>query len=289
MKIDLHRLGGVTRNVGSPRFGQALFSLFNDAFDITSCSVVTFHASGLPSVVVSEGASPDDCLIVRRLAKEYVNGAYRYDPNVSNRNVARAPAVYGMRADELANTQYRRLFYDEPRISYELVQLTSSDGVLFYLSLYRNRGAAPFYSKDVIAMRQLGRFVVPAVQRHLDLNGELTSPSTHEATSPSTNTLDSCALLEHMRQVFLDAPHRLSQREAEVCAGIVLGYSTIAIGLNLQIAVNTVATHRKRAYKKLGICSQNELFTRYFENVQRIQLAPRNPRYAPPVSLEHRH
>jgi hypothetical protein len=27
MKIDLHRLGGVTRNIGSPRFGQALFSL----------------------------------------------------------------------------------------------------------------------------------------------------------------------------------------------------------------------------------------------------------------------
>jgi DNA-binding CsgD family transcriptional regulator len=273
MKIDLHRLGGVTRNIGSPRFGQALFSLFNDAIDIASCSVVTFDSSGGPTVIVSEGASPDGSQIVRRLAAEYVEGAYRYDPNVSSRNIARVPTVFGMRVDELADNQYRRRFYEEPKISYELVQLTSSDGVLFYLSLYRHRGAAPFYSKDVIAMRQLGRFGVPAIQRHLDLTGEAVSPAKHESAAHPSNILDACARREHMRQVFLETPYRLSQREAEVCSGIVLGYSTVAIGLILQIAINTVATHRKRAYKKLGVCSQNELFTRYFENVQRKQMA----------------
>jgi DNA-binding CsgD family transcriptional regulator len=53
----------------------------------------------------------------------------------------------------------------------------------------------------------------------------------------------------------------LTRREAEVCTGIVLGYTILGLSMNLGISVNTVATHRKRAYAKLRISSQNELFT----------------------------
>jgi DNA-binding CsgD family transcriptional regulator len=73
--------------------------------------------------------------------------------------------------------------------------------------------------------------------------------------------------LSHLREVFLAERHGLSPREAEICAHIVLGYSALAISLNLGISVNTVTTHRKRAYGKLRVCSQNELFERYFTSV----------------------
>jgi DNA-binding CsgD family transcriptional regulator len=53
---------------------------------------------------------------------------------------------------------------------------------------------------------------------------------------------------------------RLTEREADVCARIVLGMSTTGIALDLRISKNTVATLRKRAYDRLGISSQNELF-----------------------------
>lgn len=52
----------------------------------------------------------------------------------------------------------------------------------------------------------------------------------------------------------------LTPRQTEVCARIVLGYSILAISLELGITQNTVSTLRKRAYSRLGICSQNELF-----------------------------
>jgi len=65
----------------------------------------------------------------------------------------------------------------------------------------------------------------------------------------------------------LKLPCGLTQREADVCAAIALGYTTVGIGLNLGISVNTVATHRKRAYAKLGISCQNELFARYFDSL----------------------
>ena len=50
---------------------------------------------------------------------------------------------------------------------------------------------------------------------------------------------------------------QLTAREADVCARIILGLSTTAIALELGGTKNTI---RRRAYERLGICSQNELF-----------------------------
>ena len=52
----------------------------------------------------------------------------------------------------------------------------------------------------------------------------------------------------------------LTDREQDVCARIVAGYSSEAIALDLGLAASSVATYRKRAYAKLGICSQHDLF-----------------------------
>ena len=52
----------------------------------------------------------------------------------------------------------------------------------------------------------------------------------------------------------------LTQREKEVCARILLGMSSEGIGLDLGIKMQSVLTYRKRAYARLNISSQNELF-----------------------------
>jgi len=62
----------------------------------------------------------------------------------------------------------------------------------------------------------------------------------------------------------------LSEREADVASRIVLGYSTTAIALDLNIAENTVSTLRRRAYAKLQICSQNEPFEICFRHINDI-------------------
>jgi DNA-binding CsgD family transcriptional regulator len=273
MDINLDCIGAVTRNVGTSRFGQALFGLFNDAFDIKFCSVCAFPPACEPHAIVSEGATPADSEVARKFAAEYVNGRYRDDPKVASRNGGRAPAVYRASPDGTLDMLHRPWL--EPRICSQLVQLSALDGVLYRLSLYRDERAGAFLAKDVAAMRSLGRFAVPAVHRHIGLRGG-SSGMPHDARDyvPAVSAkLNTPEMREHLAQVFLETPHRLSRREAEVCAGIVLGYSTVAIGLNLQIACNTVATHRKRAYKKLGVSCQSELFGRYFENVRGLQNA----------------
>jgi len=68
---------------------------------------------------------------------------------------------------------------------------------------------------------------------------------------------------------------QLTPREREVCERILLGYTSVGIGLDLNIAQSSVVTYRRRAYEKLDISTQNELFTlcliasQYQHNVRR--------------------
>ena len=53
---------------------------------------------------------------------------------------------------------------------------------------------------------------------------------------------------------------RLSRREAEACARALIGVTNLGIALDLGVKESTVATLRRRAYRKLGISSLQELF-----------------------------
>jgi DNA-binding CsgD family transcriptional regulator len=59
----------------------------------------------------------------------------------------------------------------------------------------------------------------------------------------------------------------LSPREMEVAKLIFEGHSGNSIAANLDIAISTVKSHRKNMYKKLGIGSQQELFSRYIDSI----------------------
>jgi DNA-binding CsgD family transcriptional regulator len=55
----------------------------------------------------------------------------------------------------------------------------------------------------------------------------------------------------------------LTRREREVIQYVLRGHSSRSIALNLDISVTTIKTHRKRAYSKLNISSQSELFSMF--------------------------
>ena len=64
---------------------------------------------------------------------------------------------------------------------------------------------------------------------------------------------------------------RLTAREAEICERILVGYTSTGISLDLGIATSSVNTYRRRAYEKLGISTQNELFSLCLEALNRIR------------------
>jgi DNA-binding CsgD family transcriptional regulator len=52
----------------------------------------------------------------------------------------------------------------------------------------------------------------------------------------------------------------LTPPEKEVCLRILSGHSSQAISAELGVSLHSTLTYRKRAYEKIGISSQNELF-----------------------------
>lgn len=61
------------------------------------------------------------------------------------------------------------------------------------------------------------------------------------------------------------AKDRLTAREAEIVQLILKGHSSLSIGLTLDIALPTVKTHRRNAYAKLGVSTQQQLFTLFLD------------------------
>jgi DNA-binding CsgD family transcriptional regulator len=59
------------------------------------------------------------------------------------------------------------------------------------------------------------------------------------------------------------ATETLSPREVEVVQMILKGHSSLSISLTLKIALPTVKSHRKNAYAKLGISTQQQLFNTF--------------------------
>ncbi len=57
----------------------------------------------------------------------------------------------------------------------------------------------------------------------------------------------------------------LSPRESQVVQMILKGHSSLSIGLCLDIALPTVKTHRRNAYAKLGISTQQQLFDAFLK------------------------
>lgn len=64
---------------------------------------------------------------------------------------------------------------------------------------------------------------------------------------------------ELARMQCLRADFGLSEREAQVATLIAQGRSKAAIARHLYVSENTVRTHAKNAYAKLGVCSKSEL------------------------------
>jgi len=271
--LNVCRMGDLVSKIGSAAFGSEYFRLFNDALAIEHCTVFAFRDGAQPAALVTECTSTEDNRSVRRLAHEYVTGAFVNDPNIRRDVEPSTPVVYTLRAQDVCDSDYRHHFYDEPALSHELVLLGNLNGTLFYSSFYRSGIEREFHRDDLDTVQLLSYFAIRALQRHVELqNIELDCSAGSMALTPGSDAQfgQRREAFQHLREILLAEPKKLSPREADVCSAIVLGYSTVAISLNLGISLNTVATHRKRAYGKLGISSQNELFWQYFKNVAKF-------------------
>ncbi|HMK85187.1 MAG TPA: LuxR C-terminal-related transcriptional regulator [Steroidobacteraceae bacterium] len=258
--------------IGKPSFPAEYFSVFRDPFHIQQCTVFAFRGEASPTPLIVEVESADMRSIAQVTTGRYVCEGFERDPNIRCASRGPRPRVSTLDVDQIEDRGYRHEYYETGGLAHELILIGNAGNVRYYSSFYRTQGEDEFSLEDRLALQEVANLTIQTLHRHADCASRDIPAGVPQKASADARKL----ALEHLRDVLLREPQSLTPREAEVCAAIVLGYSTLAIGLNCGISINTVATHRKRAYAKLGICSQNDLFSRYFAAVarHRAQLAP---------------
>jgi DNA-binding CsgD family transcriptional regulator len=146
----------------------------------------------------------------------------------------------------LYDDSYRKVFFEDVHIVDKFASALWLDGTCFYTNFYRISSQGAFGPSDVDRLRRVVPAVSASIARHFADSGEASSDDVHRTLRDLFSTGDSFRYL--------------TAREAEIAQHILLGYSSEAISANLDISIHSTLTYRKRAYAKLGISSQNELF-----------------------------
>ncbi len=165
-----------------------------------------------------------------RLAADYLDGWYRDDPLWPRVLAASPGTVEPCRLEDvlpLMSEAYRQRFFTRPGIERKDAVLAVGEGRRLILNLYCNDVRKP--APPPAALRFAGRLAL----LHFEIAGSASGPPTLAA---------------------------LSDREREVCLGVLSGKKTETIAGEIGVAPSTVTTYRRRAYEKLGISSRAALF-----------------------------
>lgn len=246
---DIAALTGLTARIGASGFCTGFFDCADRLFGIDQCCV--FVSGGThPRPLVAEARDAAMLRHVREAAYTYMRRDHRADPLWNRcRDIAFCEP-------ELRRQQLRH------GIVQEIVLNGVANGSCLQIVLSRGPERPGFDDAALAQAARWGQMLLAIVQKHSEIAPVL------PVAQPAQVRIPHDELLARVRRAIGEENDSLSPREVEICASIVLGYTMVGISLNLGISVNTVATHRKHAYAKLGVSSQNELFARYLTQVE---------------------
>jgi len=244
----MDRTGTLVESLGGAAFDRALADLLTTAADFQQVIVFATPREGEARCLYGWHRSAPG--LAAALSQRYVEGKFdRLDPTLRTlRRITGQPRKLRLlRRDDIDDAAYRRHFFDRPDLDRKVAILNEDSAEGLYLNVYKRAGDADFSDREVGNLAGLSGLVCKSILRHRALTrSRLPAPALPD--------------LETLRRLLSAQAPTLSAREAEVCARIVAGYSSEAIALDLRVTGNSVATYRKRAYAKLGISSQHELF-----------------------------
>lgn len=238
----------VVEAIGTSSFGDDLITGLAPIVVIDQIAAITVRDEQPPRLL--SVASPSDAAGARSLTRDYLSRYHQDDPLLrSLRERLWTRGVTVVRHDA-ADTDpgYERRFFSATGLVDKVALLWWSGRTAFYVNLYRNAQTGRFLDRDLSRLTTLASLVARLVERHAGL---ITLNGAGSAGGDEIQTL----LVD-----LLD--HRLTRRERDVLAATLRGIPTNGIAALLLIKPTSVATLRRRAYGKLGISSQAELFNR---------------------------
>jgi LuxR family transcriptional regulator, activator of tox operons len=238
--------------LGEPDFGARLFGCLCDgmAIDMYSAFIIK---DGTSLQLAFAGAT---CRTRDRFAvsasERYAETFWQSDPllrvMLSNSPSASAPKTQSWRS--IPRGEYREYCYERPGVVDRMSIYQQLDGTGAVLNLYRYKKNGHFSDAEVDGLRHWVGILPALIVKHVRMQGEKGRSALHPP-------LD--ALSERIRSLNT----KLSSREGQVCAAILIGMPAKEISRRVGVEVSTIVTYKKRAYEKLGVNSKEELRSYY--------------------------
>lgn len=272
----LARLGRAARALGSRRFEEELLALLNELLPVDLCVVFTHSQDGLGHLFTHGKLSEERA---QELADDYVRQYHDRDPlyptlaSVAAGDEREAPRTLDMPTDY--DPAYRSRFFDRVGLvdKTSIVGRIEEDSVL--CNFYRMTGNGPYSPEERRRLDRILPLVAALIAAHHRLAKHAPAEAGRDAGRATVGASDAGEDADAVREgghartrslvrtvIGTRVPpfDQLTGRELDVCERILLGYTSIGIGLDLDIALSSVLTYRKRAYQKLGISTQAQLF-----------------------------
>jgi DNA-binding CsgD family transcriptional regulator len=229
-------------------FAQAVLGLFDDLPAIAQCTVFVHQAGRTRTLSVADyrGGS-----YLRAVADAYAQRFHALDgiQPILAAPAPRAalPVLHRQSSADIGHESYRLECYRRPSVSERLALLAPQPGrVWLSVNLYRDeRGGSDggFEPGEIARIQAAAPLMTQAVARHWTLRREQGLDSGAPASERLTRLCP-----------------QLSARERDALCGILAGRSTPEIAAQLGVQTSSVISYQKRAYRRLGISGQRQLF-----------------------------
>jgi DNA-binding CsgD family transcriptional regulator len=250
-RLDLAQVTGLVAAIGqadATSFAAEVLNTLGDAARISQCTIFAYEFGNRPRTV--SVADRRGGRFLRDVADVYSKLFYALDGNqniVTTTPAARVGApmvIHQQTSDDIAHEGYRAACYSDPNVCDRLsLLLQPADRIWLSINLYRDRMHANFQPQEIALVEALAPLIGHAAKHHYALHGQ------SQLGIPQL-------MLARLRTL---CP-ALAKRELDVVRGVLEGHTSAEIAEMLGIKPASVVTYQKRAYQRLGVSSQRQLF-----------------------------
>ena len=254
-------LADAVLQIGTAAFPQTLLKAARDLADVDHCMVFGFQSDATVRCLLDVGSIG----IGGYLGAAYSEKFYESDPNrdvIFNCKDSRKKLILPSFEKRAYSRQYQQTFFDDAKIVDKFAVAQWINDQCYYTNFYRLERGGCFDATEIHRLNDASEIISAAVLRHCEISAPIAKQSTVEFLERAFHQESRLA--------------SLTAREREVCIFILLGYSSEAISELLGVSVHSTITYRKRAYEKLQISSQNELFRIVFDFLRPSQSTSRS-------------
>lgn len=259
--LDLSHVTNLVAAIGHAdhtSFAGEVLKTLSESAHISQCTIFAYEFGNRPRTV--SVADHRGGRFLRDVADVYSRLFYSLDGNqgiVTNSSTAKSGGpiiIHQQTSEDITHEGYRAACYHNPKVSDRLsLLLQPGDDIWLSINLYRDSAHANFQPREIEFIETVAPLIAHAAKHHYTLHGQ------HQQGIPQL-------MLARVRAL---CPS-LAKRELDVIRGVLEGRTAIEIADMLGIKPASVITYQKRAYQRLGISSQRQLFALCLSPTEKI-------------------